>query len=538
MNTPVPPTPPSSAILQTVASTTTSTGTIVQPATPKMPFKLGQLLAGTVLNHAAPGQFLVKTESGQLTLQTATNLLIGSVLNLQIQTAGTRPQVLIIPLPGETRTPQIANLSTAPTITSTLTQGSIASATILRPISVHTPQSQGTQGATGVTLGAITPGVTTGVTPGVTPEVTPGVTPGVTPVLGVVGSAQPTPAGRTTSGVSTAAGITPTSASATPTGASLAGTGPLPPILPNGATFNLRIVSVVPAASQTPLTASKAQGALIGTVTGTTPTGQTIVQTPLGEISLSARSTLPHGTQLHLQMLGAPKFPMRTGDTSSLLLSQQWETLKDAMAAIQSSDPAAARNMVQRVLPQAGGPMTTGMLFFLAAIMTGDLRRWMGEEAMRVLQRSGGNLLDRLRQDVGEMQRMANEPSGQEWRSYLIPLLAGVDLQQLKLFIRGEKEPDEDGKQEKNRNIRFVIEVEFSKLGPFQFDGLTRDKTIDLMVRTRDALAKDIRDDIREIFGTAISALGFTGSINFQRAAIFELNPTQEIHASQSRFTV
>jgi hypothetical protein len=140
-------------------------------------------------------------------------------------------------------------------------------------------------------------------------------------------------------------------------------------------------------------------------------------------------------------------------------------------------------------------------------MMTGDLRRWMGEEAMRVLQRSGGNLLDRLRQDVGEMQRMANEPSGQEWRSYLIPLLAGVDLQQLKLFIRGEKEPDEDGKQEKNRNIRFVIEVEFSKLGPFQFDGLTRDKTIDLMVRTRDALAKDIRDDIREIFGTATSAL-------------------------------
>ena len=287
-----------------------------------------------------------------------------------------------------------------------------------------------------------------------------------------------------------------------------------------------------------PLTTSKAQGTLIGTVTGTTPTGHTIVQTPLGEIALSARSTLPHGTQLRLQMIGAPKFPLGTGDTSSLLLSRQWEALKDAMAAIRSSDSAVARNMMQQVLPQAGGPMTTGMLFFLSAMMTGNLRRWMGEEVMRVLQRSGGNILDRLRRDIGEMQRMVNEPSGQEWRSYLIPLLAGVDLQQLKLFIRGEKEPNEDGKQGKNQNIRFVIEVEFSKLGPFQFDGLTRDKTIDLMVRTRVALAEEMRDDIRTIFGNAISALGFTGSINFQRTATFELNPTQEVHASQSRFTV
>jgi hypothetical protein len=523
MNTPVPPTPPSSAILQTVASTTTFTGTIVQSETPQTQLQLGQTLAGTIINRVAPGQFLVQTDSGQLKLQTTANLLNGSALNLQIQTAGTRPQVLIIPLLNQARTTQTANLSTAPAITSTLTQGSIASATVLRPASIYTPQLQGTPGATGVTLGATMPGIT--------------------PVSGVVSNTQPAPASSSTSGTPKAASITPTSSSATVASISLGGSapasaGPLPHVLPNGATFNVRIVSVAPAGFGTPLTTPKAQSALFGTVTGTTPTGQTIVQTPLGEIALSARSTLPHGTQLHLHMIGIPKPPMGTSDTSSLLLFQQWEALKDAMATIQSSGSVAARNIMQQVLPKAGGPMTTGMLFFLAAMMTGDLRRWMGEEAMRVLQRSGGNLLDRLRQDIGEMQRMANEPSGQEWRSYLIPLLAGVDLQQLKLFIRGEKEPDEEGKQGKNRDIRFVIEVEFSKLGPFQFDGLTRDKTIDLMVRTRDALAEDIRDDIREIFGHSISALGFSGTINFQQTAIFELNPTQEIHASQSKFTV
>ena len=210
---------------------------------------------------------------------------------------------------------------------------------------------------------------------------------------------------------------------------------------------------------------------------------------------------------------------------------------QNAIAALQTSDPAAARALTQQVLPQAGGPMTTGMLFFLSAMMTGDVRRWMGEETMRALQRTGGNLIERLRQDIGEMRRMTSEPTGQEWRSYLIPILVGDELEQLKLFVRGEREADEDNPDRKG-DIRFVIEVEFSRLGPFQFDGLTRDKTIDLMIRTREVLDEVIRDNIRKIFADSVSALGFTGTVSFQRSEVFELNPTQEIHAKQSGLTV
>ncbi|MEC8200847.1 MAG: hypothetical protein VX085_14970, partial [Pseudomonadota bacterium] len=98
---------------------------------------------------------------------------------------------------------------------------------------------------------------------------------------------------------------------------------------------------------------------------------------------------------------------------------------------------------------------------------------------------------------------MANEPAGQEWRSYLIPILSGSDLEQLKLFVRGERDQDENDEDSAGRRIRFVIEVKFSRLGPFQFDGLSRERTIDLMVRTRDALSKTMRDDIRRIYADA-----------------------------------
>ena len=146
--------------------------------------------------------------------------------------------------------------------------------------------------------------------------------------------------------------------------------------------------------------------------------------------------------------------------------------------------------------------------------------------------------MERLGRDIGEMQRMATEPSGQEWRSYLIPVLVGSDLQQLKLFIRGEKNQDDEDATGQDRDTRFVIEVEFSKLGPFQFDGLTRGKNIDLMIRTREALAKRMRDEICAIFADTVSALGFTGTLNFQRTPTFELNPTQEVQHQQGGLTV
>ena len=58
------------------------------------------------------------------------------------------------------------------------------------------------------------------------------------------------------------------------------------------------------------------------------------------------------------------------------------------------------------------------------------------------------------------------------------------------------------------------------------------------MVRTRDALSKTMQDDIRRIYADAVSALGFTGTIDFQRSTMFELNPTQEVNAKQSGLTV
>ena len=516
MNTPVPPTPPSSELPQALSASSGNTGTVVQSTLAQNALQLGQTLLGTVLNRPAPGQFNIQTDGGQLTLQTAANLLNGNSVILQVQTIGPRTQLQILPAQGQSRNSVTNASANQPAINSTLTQGSTIAATVTRPAS--------TSAATNVASAASNSG-----SAGISGKIS-GINSGTAPAGSVAGNAVTPKTGiGPASPVSLSTPVRPAPASAE-----------IGPTLTSGTTFNVRILSITHSGSTASQASAQAsRSTLKGTVAGAGPSGQTLVQTAQGEIALASRSPLPRGTQLTLQMTSAPLAPLFDGaEETSLLLKQQWEALRDAIEVLRRSDPAAARTLTQQGLPQGGGPITTGVLFFLSAMMTGDLRRWMGEDAMRALQRTGGNLLERLGRDIGEMQRMATEPSGQEWRSYLIPILVGSDLQQLKLFIRGERDQNDEDETGQERDTRFVIEVEFCKLGPFQFDGLTRGKNIDLMIRTREALAERMCNEIRAIFADTISALGFTGTLNFQRTLTFELNPTQEVQYRQAGLTV
>ena len=98
MNTPVPPTPPSSSELpQALSASSGNTGTVIQSTLAQNALQLGQTLLGNVLNRPAPGQFIIQTDAGQLTLQTTANLLNGSSVILQVQNIGPRTQLQILP---------------------------------------------------------------------------------------------------------------------------------------------------------------------------------------------------------------------------------------------------------------------------------------------------------------------------------------------------------------------------------------------------------------------------------------------------------
>ena len=71
---------------------------------------------------------------------------------------------------------------------------------------------------------------------------------------------------------------------------------------------------------------------------------------------------------------------------------------------------------------------------------------------------------------------------------------------------------------------RFIIEVNFTRLGPFQFDNLVDKKHIDLMIRTHSALPQDMRRDIQALFADTVTALGMTGQVGYHVVKSFDLN--------------
>ena len=69
---------------------------------------------------------------------------------------------------------------------------------------------------------------------------------------------------------------------------------------------------------------------------------------------------------------------------------------------------------------------------------------------------------------------------------------------------------DEDGEEGEEGEVegatRFVVELELSRLGPLQLDGLVRQSRFDLIVRTTSPLAAEMRRDILGIFDDSIAA--------------------------------
>src|SRR3546814_19927763 len=112
------------------------------------------------------------------------------------------------------------------------------------------------------------------------------------------------------------------------------------------------------------------------------------------------------------------------------------------------------------------------------------------------------------------MQQLAREPSGQDWRLLLVPLLTDGRPEYLKCFLRDRRGAGSQD-DEAETGSRFIIEVELSRLGPFQFDGLARRKTIDLFIRPPQDLSPDLRPPLAATHPHTLSAPGFPAAPAF-----------------------
>lgn len=327
---------------------------------------------------------------------------------------------------------------------------------------------------------------------------------GATPTAATGNAAAPTGAPATTATV-LPAGQTPTAAGGTAQSASPA---PQAATLPTGATLTVRPLAGNAAPS------TDAQQVVSGTIIRTPAGSASIVNTPGGILAVRLPDPPGPGGAVRLEILaiGLPPAPLPLQGTTTSGAGGLGAALADILQAVARANPAAAADIASR-LPQAGPQLAASLSGMIAGLRQGQLPGALTDPAIRLLERLGrADLVGRARDEAGAARRTVGE--GSDWRAYNLPFLNGQEIEPVKLYLQypenpeGEPMPDAPVK-------RFLIDLDLSRIGPMQIDGLIGEKSLDVILRTDAAMPAPFRDDLNLVYIQALEAVGRTGHLSF-----------------------
>lgn len=323
----------------------------------------------------------------------------------------------------------------------------------------------------------------------------------------------------------------PAPASPTSQTAAAQDSAPRPGNLANGAVLTVRIASIADATGRPDGTARAITGLehrdassgqpprIAGQIAGVTAAGRPVVQSPVGFLALDARADLRLGTRIALDVLASRGGAVADRSAPLPVLAREWPALDAALRVLEEQiGPAAARQAVAS-MPRPGPQLTAALVFFMAALRGGDVRSWLGRNAVQTLESSerGGGLLKALADDFQTLQRAA-EPTEAGWRSFLIPIAWG-ERRPIRLLTRRERRDGRDGRSGKP-GTAFLVDLELTNIGPFRLDGLVRNELLDLLIRTITPLPGVMRRDIKALMDGTLERTGIVGRLAFRASPV------------------
>jgi hypothetical protein len=290
------------------------------------------------------------------------------------------------------------------------------------------------------------------------------------------------------------------------------------------------------ASDATPAAANGAQNVgqnpptITGQLTSQTINGQPVVQTPQGVLLLQASSKLPPGTTLVFEIVPnnpvAPTAAAQADMIKTLSAMPKLETMLLTMGS--DSDTMRA---VMNSMPKLNGMFPATALFYLQAMQTGNIKNWLGERALQMLQGmgpAGAKLLQDMANEFAAVGDKANAAKPGEWRQITVPYMGEYGMATMRVAVRNHMQ-DIDPEERKRRGLpddagrvtRFLFDVDFSEFGPLQVDGLLRpgasfQKQLDVLLRTRELLPSPMRHDLMGIYEESLDAYGMKGTLAFQ----------------------
>ena len=557
MSTITPPQPPQPP---TVTPSPAPVVVVPRPPVELARLALGSLLEASVLNSAGKDTFVLQTPIGQLSVQTAVALPKDAALILQVLSLSPVAQLQINTINGKTPAAALRAVPTAGQLPGTenllrpdgsppgqikagttppLVTGALVKASLVRPLGVTAPVPSGAPAAPlnvpSVTSPRASVPISTTGTPsaGISKNSVPTATPGLKS-----GTLPGGPVGTPLRGGSERQALRATGPGTPQQGSSPApASGGTPgqasgPQFPTGTQVGFRITSIslpssaasniISPPSSAGLSALGAGRIITGVITGTTASGHPVIQTEAGVFSLNAQSNAPRGSVITLQVTTAPRPALATSahpgtDTSRIFTDRRWPPLEEALQVVREASPASSQHLINSVLPRPDVQLTSGLVFFMSALRGGDMRHWFGESNMRILEKTRPNLASRLANDFNALGKVADEAINSDWRIALIPINTGAGIEQIRMLVR-HHDNDDDENNSGDQGTRFILDVDLSRLGRIQLDGLVREKgqMLDLIIRSADTLNDENRNEIRRIFSEAAELTGIRGSVGFQ----------------------
>jgi len=519
----------------------------------------GARLDAIVAGPSADGGVLLDTPAGRIVLALAPLPSAGLRFELHIQSVGPRPLAIVLnpptttPAGSGTLPPNVLNASgQTGQAAVVLSQGALLQATVLGavPGPIHpaapltgaggpsapgpslpggataTLPQQGGQSPLNQAPGAGTPSTSplqaiaqqTTPTAGQgtpTPPVTASPSPAATPTAPVP-DATGAQTGRTPGAAHPAAGSVPQTLAGAATGANRA---PWPP----GAQVPMRILAVVSPAATTSPALTTVPGASMGPVIGGIvtaghPNGAPVVAFGQGSVVLNGVAPMAVGTAVTVEIAGPVALPAHgAANPDERSSAPIWRALGEAIVALRDEATNAARPTPTPLpVPRADAQLATQIVSIMSALRSGDIKGWLGDGALRAIDRARPGLAQRVSDEFARTGRSADEPAG-DWRVFTLPFMTGAAVDAIRLYLRPRRDAEAEA-GDGEPGTRFVLDARLTTLGRLQLDGLIRRKArqFDLFLRTEQPLPGEQQSDIRILFAEALAITGYRGRLVFQ----------------------
>jgi hypothetical protein len=287
-----------------------------------------------------------------------------------------------------------------------------------------------------------------------------------------------------------------------------------------------------PVGNPSPLPAAAPPSAEIGgEILPNTDTGRPLVMTPLGLLALSVdpQSAPPVGTHVILAVIGkpvppaAPSRPPPPDDHPDTALPRR---LSEVVDQVQSGGNDKLAGALRQAIPAPGPKLAAQLLAVVASAEPSQgLPRWLGDGLVSALTHSAPEAMAQLSRQWEALAQPVQGPDAGDWRTLLLPLMIGGQITLLRLTTR---QPRRGGTPaDRETGTRFLLDLDLSRLGPMQFDGLVKrtHKRFDLIIRSQQPLSGEMRRDIDGLFLDGLMNFGLQGSIGFQPESRFVAIP-------------